>query len=162
MAILPEGREENVVASVFTYLGDNYTDTPIDYAGSGVKEEDTDEWIRADVMFTMPRYSRQTDQAGNFGAEPLIMLNINVFQKQTSYEKDTYRLIRLADTLRDLFRVPLGIPVMDYMENAGANRVGTLQTSEIEATTLPFDQGKGLYGRNITSTMRYVFQWEAP
>lgn len=166
MPPLPEGRLENVVASLNAYLVSNLpgglTAAQVDLGGSGVLEENFDEWLRTDVMFTTPRYSRQVDQQGNMGAEPLIMLNMNLFRKQTVHKKDTYRLVRLADELRNTFRVPLGIAVMDHVENAGANRIGTLQTSEIEAEPLPLDLSKGLYGYNVTSTMRYVFKWEGP
>lgn len=151
-----------MVASLFTYLDANYNLTKVDHGGSGVDEENLQEWVRADVMFTIPRYSRQVDQQGHFGAEPLIMLNMNVFVKQTALEVNTYRLKRLSDTLKNLFRVPQGILVKDHVENAGANTIGVLQTSEIEVRQMPFDSAKGIYGCNVTSTMRYVFSWEAP
>jgi hypothetical protein len=114
------------------------------------------------VMVTIPRYSRQVDQDGNMGAEPLIMFNMNIFRKQTAHESDIYRLTKLADELKNKFRVPLGIAVYDHAGGNSGTRIGTLQTSEIENEPLPFDQTKGIYARNVTSTMRYVYKWEAP
>lgn len=164
MAVLPTEREENVVASLFHYLTDNVTTVPIDFAGAGVEEEDLDLWIRADVMVTTPRYSRQVDQQGNMGAEPLVMLNMNIMHKQSAHEEKVFEPVKLSDTLKNLFRVPLGIAVMDHAEQngTGINQIGILQTTEIDVTPLPFDEAKGLYVRNITSTMRYVYKWEKP
>jgi len=160
--ILPEEREENVIASVFKYLEANFTLVLIDYAGAGIEEENQDEWIRADVMFTKPRYARQVDSQ-NMGAEALTMLSMNIFKKQTELElANIYRNKRIRDTLANLFRVPLGIPVKDWVENAGANVIGTLQTSELESQDLGLQEGIAAYQYNLTSTMRYVMKWEPP
>ena len=165
MVMLPEEREENIIASLNTYLAANLPTgmsvEQVDFGGSGVQEEDHDEWLRADVMITTPRYSRQVDQDGNMGSEPLVMFNVNIFRKQTVHESDIYRLTKLGDELKNKFRVPLGIPVYDH-EGSPSTRIGTLQTYELNNEPMPFDQSKGIYGRNVTSTMRYVMKWEAP
>jgi len=161
MAILPEAREENVVASLFKYLEANFTLVPVDYAGVGIREENVDEWVRADVMLPTPRYARQVDEQGNMGAEYLVMLNLNIFKKQTEMETvNVYRNFRIRDTLADLFRVPLGITVRDWVGSAGATIIGILQTSELETTNLGLQDV--LYQHNVTSTMRYVMKWEGP
>lgn len=165
MAILSTEREENIIASIFKYLEANFTLVPIDYAGAGINEEDVDEWVRADVMTTKPKYYRQVDSQGNMGAEGLFFLNMNIFRKQTEAETvNIYRMQRIRDTLANLFRVPIGIAVKDYVETAGAgtNRIGTLQTSELDSQNLGLQAALAAYQWNVTSTMRFVLAWEKP
>jgi hypothetical protein len=164
MAILPEERRENVKASLFTYLSDNFTLVPIYYGIAGIKEEDVDEWVRVDVMFPTPTYRRQVG-LGQMGAEAIIMLNMNIFKKQTEAESvNIYRSDRIVDTLSNLFRVPLGIPVKDYVESngAGTNNLSTLQTSVLDTDDLGWQERLALYQYNVTSHMRYVMKWEQP
>ena len=164
MAILATERDENVIASLFKYIEANFTLVPVYYGNSGIKEEDYDEWMRVDVMIPKPRYARQVGD-DLMGAEALVMLNMNIFKKQTEAETiNIYRPHRIHDTLANLFRVPLGIAVKDYVESAGAgtNRIGTLQTSELESQNIGLQESSALYQWNLTSTMRYVQAWEAP
>lgn len=162
MAILAQERRENVKASLFKYLADNFILVPIEFPGVGLDEENQNEWVRVDIMYPEPRYVRQTD-GNKMGSEAIVMLSMNIFRKQTFHETgNVYGLDRIVDTLSNLFRVPLGILVKDYVENAGVNTIGVLQTSRLVDENLGLRQEHGVYQYNLTSYMRYVFQWERP
>jgi len=164
MSILPTEREENVVASLFTYVKNSFTLVPVYYKSAGIKEEDENEWVRIDVMFPTPTYRRQVG-VGQMGAETVVMLNMNIFKKeQEAQAVNIYGITRIRDTLANLFRVPLGIAVKDYVESSGAgtNRIGTLQTSILEVNDMGWQQNLALYQYNMTSHMRYVMKWETP
>lgn len=159
--MLPTERLENVKASVFKYIADNYTETPVDYEGVGIDEENQDEWVRVDIILASQRMAGRVGNNLN-GSEPTIMVNMNIIRKQTETETvNVYRPTRIRDTLANLFRVPLGIPVRDWADNAGANVIGVLQTSELGERYLGLVESQASYQHNLTSTLRYVFAWSA-
>jgi hypothetical protein len=160
MPIVPEERSENLKASIFKYIEANFTTTPVDYAGAGLDESDYDEWVRADVMLTPTIHMRQVG-GGLLGGEASVLVNLNIFHKQSELQStNIYRIQRIRDELANLFRVPVEVPIKDWVENAGANTVGTALTFELEDQDLGLQMENTVYQYNLTSTLRYIFKWE--
>ena len=163
MAIRPEERTQNVKASLYTYLQANFTSVPIQYEGLPFDEENTDEWVRADMVILDWDYFRQVDSPNIFGADLIVLMNMNILIKPDKVLlANMYRKEQLADELRHLFRVPLGIEVYDHYAGTPLTQIGVLRTSELEDVDLGFNRIDAIYGHNVSSTMFYLSKWDGP
>lgn len=163
MAILPEGRTQNVKASLYAYLIANYTETPLQFEGLPFDEENNDQWVRADIMVLDMDYFRQVEGSSIFGADLIVLANLNILIKPDKVlYGNIYRKEILADELRNLFRIPLGIPVHDHHSGAPLAQIGVLRTSELEDADLGINRIDAIYQHNVSSTMFYLSKWEGP
>ena len=163
MPILPEGRTQNVKASLYGYLGSNYSVTPIQYEGLPFEEENNDEWVRADIVVLDMDYFRQVEGSDIFGADLIVLANMDIMIKPDRIlHGNIYRKEYIADELRHLFRIPLSIPVYDHYTGVPLSQIGILRTSELEDVDLGFNRIDAIYGHNVSSTMFYLSKWEGP
>jgi len=162
MAIHPTGRTQNVKASLYNYLQSNFTTTPIQFAGSAFDEQNKKEWVRADVIIESTEYFRQVTVAGLYGADLVVLMNMNVIIKADEVLiQNLYRREQIVDELRHIFRVPVAIPVFDHFASPTTD-IGTLRTSEIEDTELGYNLEASFFQHNVSATLYFLSMWPGP
>ena len=161
--MIPESQLENVVASLHKHLADNYSLTAIQWPRTEFDSNNVLEWIRPDMFVTEGAYYRQTG-FGREGKDLVILFNISIFGRREYIQANSYRLFRIRDTLRDLFKETTDIPVNDWVSGSetpdliGALRCYAVTTDE----DLGEDSGAGVFQRNLSFDVRWLEQWMVP
>lgn len=149
-------RTENVVASLFDYISDNYSETALELQGSNVIDTTAiTEWVWFGITGIGPRQfirHATTTEHGDL-ASFLVTAEINV--KPTT---STIRTFAIADVVRNLLRRP-SISVLDYV-GGGLGVVGKLLGQGVlSEVKLPIEND--LQKHVLTFRMQYLETYTA-
>jgi hypothetical protein len=160
--MLAAGRIESVMGSIQKYLNDNYTLTPIQFLGQAFDQSLVQEWVRADLMIGEGPFYRQVG-VGASGKDLLMVYNLNIFAKiEFIRSGNAFRILRIRDTLRQLFTETTHIPVKDH---AGGNpnvTVGVARCFDCSEQDMGEQTGIGCFQYNLGVGIRYEEKWETP